>query len=90
MPPDPLVLACALRNIGSVCVYMGSYIIPYIQKYLEILPDQCKIASSSPAKRYSLTLGSNSGPYLPFGALHGPHFLRLSHDNMVILQKQTN
>ena len=31
-----------------MCVYMGSYIFPYIQKCLEILSDQFKIASSTP------------------------------------------
>ena len=53
MPPDTLALAClhadcALCNTGSLCVYMGNYIFPYIQKGPEILPNQCKIASSAP------------------------------------------
>ena len=38
---------CVLCNKGSLCVYMGSYIFPYIQKCPEILPDQCKIAFSA-------------------------------------------
>ena len=52
MPPDLPALACladcALHNIGSLCVYMGSYIFLYIQKCPEILPNQCEIASSAP------------------------------------------
>ena len=40
---------CALHNIGSLCVYMGSYIFLYIQKCPEILPNQCEIAFSAPA-----------------------------------------
>ena len=51
IPSDTLALACWLYFVQySLLAYvsMGSYIFPYIQKCLEILPNQFKIASSAP------------------------------------------
>ena len=52
MPPIPLALACLAFWLCFAQyrypVSMGSYIFPYIQNCPEILPDQCKIASSAP------------------------------------------
>ena len=44
----------ALHNTGSLCVY-GLLHFPCIQKCSEILPDQCKIASSAPVTQIKAT-----------------------------------